>query len=57
MFHTLPHKLPSKPAPRPEPKVDPVEKQRRASEDFRFLALCASKGNMSMYQLLRDRSV
>lgn len=31
--------------------------ERRRSEDFKFMVLCASKGNMAMYQLLRDRSL
>lgn len=30
---------------------------RRRSEDFKFMVLCASKQNMGMYQLLRDRSI
>lgn len=31
-------------------------RDRKASEDFRFMVLCAAKGNMSMYHLLSDRS-
>lgn len=27
------------------------------SEDFEFMVLCAAKGNMAMYDLLRDRSL
>lgn len=30
---------------------------RRRKEDFEFMVLCASKGSMSMYQLLRDRTL
>ena len=31
--------------------------ERRKREDFDFMVLCASKGNMAMYQLLRDKSL
>lgn len=31
--------------------------QRRRSEDFHFMLVCAAKGNMGMYDLLRDRSL
>jgi hypothetical protein len=31
--------------------------ERRRKEDFNFMMLCAAKGNMAMYQLLRDRSL
>lgn len=37
-----------------EEKKD-LDRRRRA--DFDFMVLCASKGNMAMYQLLRDRSL
>jgi hypothetical protein len=30
---------------------------QRRREDFDFMVLCAAKGNMSMYQLLRDLSL
>lgn len=30
---------------------------RRRHEDFNFMVLCASKGNMSMYQMLRDKEL
>lgn len=30
---------------------------RRRREDFDFMVLCESKGNMAMYRLLRDRSL
>lgn len=33
------------------------ERRRKASEDFSFMVLCASKNNMGMYHLLRDRSL
>lgn len=29
----------------------------RSAEDFKFMALCASKGNMAMYRLLQDTEV
>lgn len=29
----------------------------RSAEDFKFMALCASKGNMAMYRLLADSEV
>jgi len=31
--------------------------RRRRSEDFDFLVMCALKGNMGMYDLLRDRNL
>lgn len=31
--------------------------ERRRSEDFNFMVLCHSKGNVGMYNLLRDRSL
>jgi len=31
--------------------------ERRRSEDFQFMILCASKNNMAMYELFRDRSL
>jgi len=31
--------------------------ERRRSEDFKFLVLCQHKGNMGMYQMLRDRGL
>lgn len=31
--------------------------ERRRKEDFDFMVLCAAKGNMAMYQLLRDKSL
>lgn len=34
-----------------------VERGRRCKEDFEFMVLCAAKGNMAMYELLRDRSL
>lgn len=39
------------------PVETPAERNRRASEDFRFMVLCAAKGNMGMYNLLRDTSL
>ena len=30
---------------------------RRRKEDFDFMVICQMKGNMSMYRLLRDRSL
>jgi len=30
---------------------------RRRTEDFKFMVLCASKNNMAMYQLMRDRGL
>lgn len=30
---------------------------RRRSEDFNFMVLCHAKGNLSMYELLRDRDI
>jgi len=30
---------------------------RRHREDFDFMVMCAYKGNMGMYELLRDRSL
>jgi hypothetical protein len=40
-----------------EQKTAEDDRQRRRSEDFRFMVLCASKNNMAMYQLLRDRTL
>jgi hypothetical protein len=44
--------------------VTPEEEQReleelarRRKEDFEFMALCAAKNDMAMYELLRDRSL
>lgn len=34
-----------------------TDRDKRSREDFDFMVLCASKGNMSMYSLLRDRSL
>jgi hypothetical protein len=34
-----------------------AEYERRKDEDFRFFVLCGSKGDMAMYQLLRDRDL
>lgn len=31
--------------------------KRRRKEDFDFMIVCASKGNMAMYNLLRDKSL
>ncbi len=41
----------------PEQKAAAEDKQRRRSEDFKFMVLCASKNNMAMYHLLRDTSL
>lgn len=30
---------------------------RRRREDFDFMVVCASKGDMAMYRLLRDRTL
>lgn len=30
---------------------------RRRSEDFKFMVLCESKGNMGMYRVFRDKSL
>jgi hypothetical protein len=35
----------------------PDDRDQRRRDDFEFMALCASKNNMAMYQLLRDRSL
>jgi hypothetical protein len=40
-----------------ERKIAEAEYQRRCREDFAFMVLCASKQNMSMYHLLRDKSI
>lgn len=37
--------------------VRDLDRERRISEDFQFLVLCQSKGNMAMYELLRDKSL
>lgn len=37
--------------------VDSPKRQKAREEDFRFMVVCAAKGNMDMYQLLRDRSL
>lgn len=37
--------------------VDSPARQKAREEDFRFMVVCASKDNMAMYQLLRDRSL
>ena len=34
-----------------------ADQARRRSEDFKFMVLCAAKGNMAMYHMLRDRSL
>lgn len=31
--------------------------ERRRKEDFDFMVLCSMKGNMAMYELLRDKSL
>jgi hypothetical protein len=33
-----------------------IHDRKKAAEDFHFMALCAAKGNMGMYDLFRDRS-
>lgn len=33
------------------------EYERRRSEDFKFMVLCAAKHNMSMYHLLKDQDL
>lgn len=33
-----------------------MAKALKAKNDFAFMVLCASKNNMAMYNLLRDRS-
>lgn len=38
-------------------KIESKDLERRRTEDFNFMVVCASKGNMSMYQLMRDRSL
>ena len=38
-------------------EAEKADLQRRRSEDFKFLVLCQMKGNMGMYQMLRDRSL
>ena len=43
----------------PAPTLAPeqiADIKRRQTEDFDFMVLCASKGNMGMYRLLRDES-
>jgi len=32
-----------------------AQKNEKAKEDFRLLVLCQMKGNMAMYELLKDR--
>lgn len=39
-----------------KPAVDPTL-LRRQREDFDFMLVCASKGNMAMYHLLRDKDI
>lgn len=39
------------------PVREAAERQRKVSEDFDFMVLCALKGNMGMYHLLRDTSL
>lgn len=34
-----------------------ADRSMRVSEDFKFMVLCASKGNMEMYHLLKDREL
>ncbi len=31
--------------------------ERRRHDDFNFMVLCHSKGNVAMYNLMRDRSL
>lgn len=41
----------------PTPTLTPEQTadiKRRQTEDFDFMVLCTSKGNMGMYRLLRD---
>ena len=33
------------------------DQDKRRKDDFEFMVLCAAKGNMAMYELLRDRSL
>lgn len=40
-----------------EEKAAADDRNRRAAEDFEFLVLCNMKGNMGLYNLLRDRSL
>ena len=44
--------LKAEPAP-----AEIVDLACRRSEDFKFMVLCAAKGNMAMYHLLRDKSL
>ncbi len=37
--------------------MDQEQYQKRRAEDFRFMVLCEMKGNMGLYQLLRDREL
>ena len=34
-----------------------ADRAQRRSDDFKLMVLCASKNNMSMYQLLRDKTL
>ena len=34
-----------------------ADREQRRSDDFKFMVLCASKNDMSMYQLLRDKTL
>ena len=43
---------------KPEPTAAEIaDLARRRKEDFDFMVLCASKGNMAMYRLMRDTSL
>lgn len=42
--------------PEPTP-AEIADLNRRREEDFKFMVLCAAKGNMAMYHLLRDKSL
>lgn len=37
--------------------LDAPARQKAREEDFRFMVVCAAKGNMDMYQLLRDKTL
>lgn len=40
-----------------KPESPEAVRRRKVSEDFKFMVMCAAKGNMGMYNLLRDRSI
>ena len=43
--------------PRKKTAAEKADMSRRRTEDFDFMVLCAAKGNMGMYELLRDRTL